>query len=87
MPENFIAKMAGYLAEMERRADVYFYVNDDATMTTYYLDRVDSVKDICDLIGCTTEVWAEAKKIYDFTNSGKEGYMLRGGKIVKVEEE
>lgn len=87
MPENFITKMAEKVAFWHERADVNFYAEDrNQDMVDYYLLKVDTAKDICTMFECTSEVWDEAKKIYDFTNSGREGYTLRDGKIVKVEE-
>ena len=87
MPENFINKMAHFVAFCHSRADAYYYSEDrNQDMVDYYLVRSDAARDICTMFECTSEVWAEAKKIYDFTNSGREGYTLRDGKIVKIEE-
>ena len=36
-------------------------------------------------LGICEEVYQEAYKIYDFRNSGKTGYTLKDGKIVKIE--
>ena len=88
MPENFINKMAHFVAFCHSRADSYYYDDDykGEDMINLYMTKIDAARDICTMFECISEVWAEAKKIYDFTNSGREGYTLRDGKIVKVEE-
>lgn len=83
----FVNKMAAFVAEMQAMADLCFYERNDQSMTTHYLEKVDTAKDICDRFGYTSEVWQAAKKIYDFTNSGREGYTLKDGIIVRGEDE
>jgi hypothetical protein len=39
---------------------------------------------MCQTLGIAEQVYEEAYKIYDFRNSGKEGYGLKDGKIVKT---
>lgn len=88
MPENFISKMAEKVAFWHERADANYYDDyPDQDMVDYYLVKIDAAHDICTMFECASEVWAEAKKIYDFTNSGREGYTLRDGKIAKMEED
>lgn len=86
MSSEFIFEMAKYVAYLQSRADVHFYERTDKDMADYYITKCDAARDICSIFDCIPEVWAEAKKIYDFTNSGREGYTLKDGKIVKVEE-
>ena len=87
MSENFINKMAHFVAFCHSRADAYYYSEPrEQDMVDYFMTRCDAARDICTMFECTSKVWAEAKKIYDFTNSGREGYTLRDGKIVKIED-
>ena len=87
MPENFINNMAHFVAFCHSRADAYYYSEPrEQDMADYFAEKAYTAKEICTMFECTSEVWAEAKKIYDFTNSGREGYTLRDGKIVKEEE-
>lgn len=83
MPGDFISTMAKYLAELNRCADVWYYTHGDLDQCDYFMTKIDAVKDLCAMCKCIPEVWAEAKKIYDFSNSGREGYTLKDGKIVK----
>lgn len=87
MPNEFISKMARYVAFLQREADVWYYEGDRRDMSSYFLEKVDTARDICAMFGCVKDVWDEAKKIYDFTNSGKVGYEYKAGRIVKVEGE
>ena len=87
MPEEFITKMARYVAYCHRMADAWYYSGKDdseQSMVDLFMTRCDTAGDICAMFGCIPDVWREAKKIYDFTNSGREGYTLRDGKIVEV---
>lgn len=86
MPNDFIPKLARYVAYLQREADVWSYEEGRKDMSSYFLEKVDTVRDICAMFGCISEVWAEAKKIYDFTDSGRPGYALVNGQIVKVEK-
>ena len=71
MPNDFIPKMARYVAFLQREADVWYYERNDREMSSYFLEKVDTVKDICTMFGVTSEVWREAKKIYNFSDSGR----------------
>lgn len=85
MPNDFISTMAKYVAYLARQADTYFYEKNEQDMVDYFMTKLDTARDICAMFKCIPDVWAEAKKIYDFSNSGREGYTLKDGKIVKVE--
>lgn len=85
--DTFIDNMARYLAYLHRTADSYYYSTlRDRDMIDFFVNKIEAVRDICIIFKCTPEVWAKAKTIYDFTNSGRFGYTLKDGKIVKEEE-
>lgn len=92
--KSMVMEFAKEIADLQRRADMEYYKphlkdyepkeheNDSAS---WLLDQVYSLKQMCQRLGIAKRVYAEAKKIYDFSNSGKDGYTMRDGKIVKVE--
>lgn len=69
---QLIKSLAKDLAEKQRKADWYFYESNNQALSSFILDKVD--KDLYEKLGVTEEVYKEAYKLYDFRNSGKEGY-------------
>jgi hypothetical protein len=43
-------------------------------MSSYTLDKVIPLRDMCRDLGIEKQVYEEAYKIYDFRNSGKDDY-------------
>lgn len=81
--EYVIKVFAEKIAELQQKADKFYYEDKNQDMSSFLLDKVSALKEICILLGITSEVYIKAKKIYDFTNSGKSGYILKNGKIIK----
>lgn len=84
---DVIGIMAKELAVCQRIADKRFYEEGDKEASSLMLMQASGIKDLASELGICGDVYAQAVEIYDFRNSGKEGYTLRDGKIVKVEEE
>lgn len=66
MPENYISKLARYVAFLYREADTWAYEVNRADMVNMFLTKIEAVRDICVMFNCRVEVWAEARKMYDF---------------------
>ena len=87
--ENFkrlVNVLATELAEAQRLADVEYYIHNDIEKSEIYCCAAELTKVRACKLGICPEVYERAYEIYDFRNSGKEGYTLVDGKIVPVEE-
>lgn len=92
--KRIIREIAENIADIQRRADVEYYKphlknykpeaneNDHAS---WLLDKVFPLRDLAEKLGIRKEVYEEAYKIYDFHDSGRAGYTLKDGKIVKAD--
>lgn len=66
MPNDFISKMAKYVAFLNREADIWEHETDCKDATSVFYDKIETCRDICTMFGVRSEVWREAKKIYDW---------------------
>lgn len=66
MPNDFISKMAKYVAFLYRQADVWEDETDRRDMVDLFATKLETCRDICAMFDCRTEVWREARKIYNF---------------------
>lgn len=71
---TIVKTFAKELARLQKRADKYYYIDNDQDMSSYILDRVIPLRDLTHKFGITNKVYTEAYKIYDFRNSGKKDY-------------
>lgn len=78
-----IEKFAQQIVTLQRKADIWFYERNNQNHSSWLLDQVEAVKDLAIELGICDEVYKRAYEIYDFRNSGKKGYTLKYGKIVK----
>lgn len=81
--KDVVRVFAEELAEKQRKADLWFYNMNNQEMSDYTLIGVETLKNLAIKLGICQEVYSEAYKIYDFRNSGKQGYILKDGKIIK----
>lgn len=89
--EMVIKAFAEKIAKYQRIADKEYYKdnppkknrNNDAA---YYVSMSDSLISLSKDLTILDEVLEAAYKIYDFRNSGKDGYTLVDGKIVLIEK-
>lgn len=86
--KRMIMEFATKIARLQKQADENYYrdkklKNYESNHSSWLLDQVVPLKQMCQKLGISDQVYKEAYKIYDFRNSGKDGYTLVGGKIVK----
>lgn len=87
MRKALISEFSKELAELQRKADVWFYERDNQEMADHLLIKAEAIKSLADRLGICKEVYQEAYKIYDFRNSGRKGYTLACGQIVALSGE
>ncbi len=83
-----IKQLAQQLAGIQKKSDAVYYRDNPPKIgkndyASWLLDQVRPLKDLSINLGICKQVYEEAYKIYDFRNSGKQGYTLRNGIIVK----
>jgi hypothetical protein len=86
--KTIVKEFAMKIAELNRRSDEWYYKDIPPKKNTNYqaswlLDQIIPLNQMCQKLGIREQVYKEAYKIYDFRNSGKNGYALINGKIVK----
>lgn len=69
MPNDFISKMAKYIAFLHRERDVWEDATDRRDMVDLFATKIETCRDICAMFGCRAEVWKEAKKFYDWEDN------------------
>ena len=82
-----VETIANELACCQKMADVAWYVKNDQNESSRLLNNASVIKELANMMAIGGDVFERACQIYDFRNSGKEGYTLKDGKIVKVEQE
>lgn len=88
--KRIVREFAEEIANLQKRADEIYYKDTPVKFgenehASWLLDQVNTLKDFSAKLGITKQVYNEAYKIYDFSNSGKDGYILKDGKIVKID--
>lgn len=81
--KTIIKEFAKEIAKLQKEADEWFYIKKNKMHSSWILDQVLELKEFATRLGIVNQVYTEAYKIYDFRNSGKAGYILKDGKIVK----
>ena len=89
--KKIIHELAAAIAELQQSADKEYYKDNPPKVSNndhaaWLLDQTLPLRDLSKKLNIGKEVYEEAYKIYDFHNSGKKGYTLQDGKIVKMEE-
>lgn len=82
--EQVVNIFAEELAKKQRKADEWYYLQNNQEMSSHLLDEVLVIKELAIKLEICKEVYDKAYQIYDFRNSGKKGYTLKNGKIVKI---
>lgn len=72
MPNDFISRMARYVAFLYRERDVWDDATDRRDMVDLFTIKLETVRDICAMFSCRAEVWREVKTIYDFEEDKNE---------------
>jgi hypothetical protein len=86
--KRIIKEFAKQIANLQKRADEVYYKDNppkenENDHASWLLDQVIPLQKMCRELGISNKVYEEAYKIYDFRNSGKIGYTLMNGKIIK----
>ena len=84
--KDVIEQFAQETARLQRMADVAFYTCNDRDHSSWLCDQAYAIKSLAEKMGIWKLVHARAIEIYDFRNSGRQGYTLKDGKIVKTEQ-
>lgn len=81
--EAVIEHLAYQMAMYQKRADEYYYIRKDVSHSSWLCDLFNGVVQVALNMGVVKEAYDRAHAIYDFRNSGKKGYTLKDGVIVK----
>ena len=73
--KELIYKFAKEMARLQKKADKYYYIDNNKEMSDYVLIYATELKDFASKLGICEEMYREAYKIYDFRNSGKKGHV------------
>lgn len=73
--KRIISEFAKDIAHKQKRADYYYYVNNDQEMSSFMLDGVHHMCDLMRNLCIMDEVYNKAYEYYNFRNSGKKGFI------------
>lgn len=71
---KLIDQFAYELAVRQNEADWWYYILHDQEMSSFVLDGLQTFNDIANRFGIYDEMYHQALQIYDFSQSGKDGY-------------
>lgn len=80
-----IDHLAYQMAMYQKRADEYYYIHNDVSHSSWLCDLFSGVVQVALNMGIVKETYDKAYEYYDFRNSGRPGYTLKDGVIVKEE--
>ena len=83
--KKLIKEFAKEIAGLQQSADRWFYIHKNRDHASYLLDQCGAIREFAIKLGICEKVYEEAYKIYDFRNSGRSGYTLKDGIVVKEE--
>lgn len=75
--KELISKFAKEMARLQKKADKYYYVENNKEMADYVLIYATELKEFASKLEICEEMYQEAYKIYDFRNAGHNGYMTQ----------
>ena len=73
--KELISKFAKEMARLQKKADKYYYIDNNKEMADYVLIYATELKEFASKLGICEEMYQEAYKIYDFRNSGKKEHI------------
>lgn len=68
--KELISKFAKEMANLQKKADKYYYIDNNKDMSDYVLIYATELKEFASKLGICEEMYQEAYKIYDFRASG-----------------
>lgn len=74
--QELIKEFAKEMAYIQKKADKYYYVENNKEMADFVLNYATELKQIANNLGICNEMYEEAYKIYNFKDSGKKEYIL-----------
>lgn len=74
--KELISKFAKEMARLQKKADRYFYIDNNIEMADYVLIYATELKEFASKLEICEEMYAEAYKIYDFRKSGSKEHKL-----------
>ena len=74
--KELIQKFAKEMVRLQKKADKYYYINNDIGMADFVLNYATEVKELASKLGICEEMYQEAYKIYDFRRSGSKNCIL-----------
>lgn len=84
--KELISKFAEEMARLQKKADKYYYIEDNKEMADYVLIYAVELKNFASKLGISDEMYHEAYTIYDFRNSGKKDYMPSKEQLEELEK-
>lgn len=72
--KELVEKFAKEMARLQKKADKYYYIDNNKEMADYVLIYAVELKDFASKLGICEEMYQEAYKIYNFKYSGKKGF-------------
>ena len=82
--KELINKFTKEIARLQKKADRYYYIENDKEMADYVLIYAIELKEFASKLGICEEMYQEAYKIYDFRNSGKDGYVPNADQLEEL---
>lgn len=73
--KELINKFAKEMARLQKKADKYYYIDNNKEMSDYVLIYAVELKYFASKLGICEQMYREAYKIYDFRNSGSKDYI------------
>lgn len=73
--EELIKEFAKEMARLQKKADRYFYIDNNIEMSAFVLNYATELKEFASKLGICEEMYKEAYKIYNFKDSGKKSYI------------
>lgn len=75
--KELIQELGKEMARLQKKADKYYYVDNNKKMADYVLTYATELKEFASKLGICEEMYQEAYKLYDFRNAGCNGYMTQ----------
>lgn len=82
--EFFTKELAIKIADIQKKADIWYYERNEFNHASWLLDQVIPLKEMANKYNICDDVYKIAYTIYDFRNSGRYGYTLKDGKITNT---
>lgn len=72
--KELVQKFAKEMARLQKKADRYYYIDNNKEGADYILNQASYLKDFALKLGICKEMYKDAYLIYDFRKSGRKDY-------------